>query len=393
MDIMKLAPEAVLKPWGLAHGGIKPASAIAVGVGELWLASAQTGPGNCANQVIEPRLNATLAQVLQQAEADGTIERLIGPQPTAALAQTPYRGKTESWHIREAVGHTGIVAGPRTDEQKEDMRALLAGGEVGPDVENWPPHVRETFGIIEPLGGGEVFMVPAGTLHTMFAVGPHSLLIIDEVQQGYGACRLPTLSKMLAVQSSLLSVQVHPSDETVAAQARGELEIDQDLSANPTVRISDFGRRPGEHPDLGFELTKVPSGLRLVRPVSVGLDGGAAIEFMVACPQFAKARLSIPAGVATALRPAHGSYHVLHCAAGAARALADGAERSIKAGETLFVPAELEASLRIAADADCLLYDDTVPDLQAVRELLVGSGATPADIAGLLDPAPALRSE
>ncbi len=395
MDILQLAPEAVLKPWGLRHGGVAACSSITVGVGELWLASAQTGPGNRSNTIVAPHLGKTLAEVLREAAAQGdaALEALIGPRPLAALKENPYRGKTEAWYVREVAGRTGVVAGPRTSEQKERIRALLESGEVGADIENWPTEVRELFGTIEPLKGGEAFLVLCGTLHTMFAIGPESRLIIDEIQQGYGDCPLPTLSKILMVQDSLLSVQVHPCDETVAALARGELRIEQDLSANPTVRISDFGRRPGEYPDLGMRLTKVEVGARLVRPVAVTLEGGATLEFMIACRHFAKSRLTLPAGVRTALKPLYGSYRVLHCTRGSVRLEADGAESHLAPGETALVPGTLEGSLAVTAESNSQLFDDAMPDLDAIRAMLLDSGASAADVDGLLDPPRAFPAE
>ena len=394
MQILKLAPEPVLKPWGLVHEGVMAASSIRVGVGELWLASAQTGPGNRSNSVVEPPLGGSLAAAVEQARAEGedALLRMLGPGPVALLKESPYRGKTEAWHVRQVSGRTGLAAGPRTEEQKEGIGDLLRRGGLDARIEAWPAEVRELFGLIEPLEGGEVFLAPAGTMHTMFAVGPESRLVIDEIQQGYGDCPMPTLSKILLVQDSLLSVQVHPDDRTVAAQAAGELELEQDLAANPTVRITDFGRRPGEHPELGLRLTEVGAGLRRVRPARVALECGGTLEFMVACPQFAKSRFTLPEGARAALEPTYGSYRVLHCTGGAVRLAADGAEAHLAAGETAFVPAALESSLRLEAEGECSVFDDALPDLGAVRAMLTERGASALQVEALLDPPSALAS-
>ncbi|MCK4300713.1 MAG: hypothetical protein KAX80_14320, partial [Planctomycetes bacterium] len=255
--LWKLAPAIVTKPWGLVHGGAPRFTGIEMGLGEFWLASAQTGPGNYSNVVVEPALRKTLAELLQQASAEGrdAIEPLLGARVLSHLKDNPHRGKTEAWHIRAAEGRTGVAAGPRSGEDAAHLERIIRTQGLEPNIEAWSDEVRRLFGLIEPLRGGEVFLAPAGTLHTMFAVGPDSALIIDEVQQGYGESLLPTLSKILLVQDDLLSVQVHPGDETVADAAQGRLEIKQDLQANPTVRVYDFGRRPGEYPELGFELT------------------------------------------------------------------------------------------------------------------------------------------
>ena len=58
--LWKLAPAAVMKPWGLVHKEVLELSGIQLGLGELWLASAQTGRGNYSNTVIEPALRKSI---------------------------------------------------------------------------------------------------------------------------------------------------------------------------------------------------------------------------------------------------------------------------------------------------------------------------------------------
>ena len=396
MEILKLSPESVSKPWGLDRGAgdsvaLRP-YAIAVGTGELWLASAQTGPGNYSNAVVEPPLRKNLAEVADDAAArgEGELRRLLGGRGLAMLKQTPHRGKTEAWIVREAAGHTGVASGPRTREDLDRLKELVLRGKLKPDIEHWPPDVRRLLGLIEPLRGGEVFLVPCGTLHTMFAIGTDGRLVIDEIQQGYGTSLVPTLSKILMVQDSLLSVQVHPCDEMVSRIAAGELRVDQDLEANPTVRVYDFGRRPGEYPELGFELTDTSAGLRRVTPVEVDAGGGAVLEVMVACAQFVRSRLRLGGGAVCTVRPTYGSYRVLHCASGACRLEAGARQLRLAAAETAFVPGELEPELRIRAESECLIFDDAVPDLNALRTFLGESGRSQSDIAALLEPTRAL---
>jgi len=396
MEMLKLAAESVAKPWGLNRGAAESVAlrpyGVAAGTGELWLASAQTGPGNYSNPVVQPPLRKRLADVADQASAagEGELRRLLGGRALAILNEMPHRGKTEAWMVREAVGHTGVASGPRTPEDLNRLKELVLRRELKADIENWPPDVRRLLGLIEPLKGGEVFLVPCGTLHTMFAIGPDGRLVIDEIQQGYGTSLVPTLSKVLMVQDSLLSVQVHPCDETVSRVASGELRIDQDLEANPTVRVYDFGRRPGEYPELGFKLTDMGAGLRRVSPVEVNLADGAILEVTVACPQFVRIRLRLRAGAVCAVRPAYGSYRVLHCASGACRLESGSAQLPLAAAETAFVPAELEPELLIRAEGDSLIFDDAVPDLDVLNRFLGDSGVSPSDTAALLDPPRAL---
>ncbi len=385
--LWKLAPAVVLKPWGLVHEGADALAGIRVGVGEFWLASAQTGPGNYSNAVAEPALGRTLAELLDEAAGDEeALAALLGEPVLQHLAEHVHRGKTEAWCIRAAQGRTGVVAGPRTREDATRLEELIRSEGLAPRVEGWPQEVRRLFGVVEPLEGGEVFLAPAGTLHTMFAVGPGSRLIIDEIQQGYGESRLPTLSKILGVQDNLLSVQVHPDDETVAAAAEGEIQIEQDLQANPTVRIYDFGRRPGEYPELGFRLVDPGAGLRFVPSVQVDVAEGHAVEVLVATPYFVKSRVRLAAGREGGLAPLYGGYRVLHCLKGEVGLRAGDAEMELARGETAFVPACLEEELRLSAASDCVVFDDALPRLEALTGFLGRRGAATGAIEALLAP-------
>jgi len=391
-DILKLVPSPVLKPWGLIHAEARDHTAIAVGLGELWLASAQTGPGNYSNRIEEPPLRRTLAEFLAEAagRGDAELELLLGPHGLAELRNNPHRGKTEAWCVRAAEGHCGFAAGPRAEEQRQWLKGLVQKGELRADVEGWSDEVKNALGIIEPLLAGEIYIVPCGTLHTMFAVGPESKLIVDEIQQGYGESLLPTLSKVLLVQNSLLSIQVHPCDEFVAQVAEGQADVDQDLQVNPTVRVYDFGRRPGEYPELGFQLTNVSAGLRRVTPVRVHGREGNEIEFQVADIHLARSRLSLPAGANHSLAPVYGSCHVLHCVMG--RALLASGEKTlqVQAGETAFLPGACEQTAVITAGTDAVLLDDSVPRLDVLRAFLEKRGAAPEEIEALFDPPHAL---
>ncbi|MFO7955521.1 MAG: hypothetical protein R6X33_00265 [Candidatus Brocadiia bacterium] len=393
--LWKLSPEVVTKPWGLLHESAREITGIEVGLGEFWLASAQTGPGNYSNTVSDPVLRKTLAELLAEAASEGekALEQLIGSGPLRHLREKPHRGKTEAWCVRMARGRTGVVAGPRTHEDAERLQDIIQTEGLRPQVESWSEEVRELFGIIEPLQGGEVFMVPAGTLHTMFAIGPDSRLIIDELQQGYGEALLPTLSKILMVQDDLLSVQVHPDDATVADAAEGRLRIEQDLQDNPTVRVYDFGRRPGEYPELGFRLTDPEAGLRLVEPLRVKVADGHTCEVMLAHRSLARNRHSLAAGAAGDLGPRHGSYRVLHCLDGEVELRVPGRAMALTRGETAFVPGCLEEELSLMARMDCELFDDAFPDITVLSSFLGWHGAQAGQIEALLSPPRALPPE
>jgi mannose-6-phosphate isomerase class I len=386
--LWKLEPAVVTKPWGLVHWGALETTGIKVGLGELWLASAQAGPGNYSNTVVEPALRKTLSELLEEARDSGVraLESLVGRPAAQHLKRNPHRGKTEAWHVRAVRGRTGLVAGPRSREDAERLREIIQTEGLEPDVGSWSDEVKGLFGLVEPLKGGEVFLTPAGTLHTMFASGPDSYLVIDELQQGYGEGPLPTLSKILMVQDDILSVQVHPDDATVAAAARGKLRVDQDLQANPTVRVYDFGRRPGEDPDLGFGLVDPAAGLRLVTPVEVAPAEGHSVQVMLAHTRFVKGRVRLARGRGYGILPRYGSYHALHWLEGEAELLAGNRSMAMRRGETAFVPACLEEELRITAQADCEFFDDAFPVLTVLSGFLGSCGVSPTRIEALLSP-------
>ncbi len=392
VGLYKLDTAPVIKPWGLKHGEALSATGVSVGLGELWLASAQTGEGNYASDIDEPALSCDLNELLTEAAGtgEGELEPLLGQKSLQIFQENPHRGKTEAWLVREASGRAGFAAGPRTSEQCRELEELVTGPGLTPHIEDWPPEVCDLFGIIEPVQAGEVYMVPAGTLHTMFAIGEDSHLVVDEIQQGYGTSWLPTLSKILMVQNSLLSVQVHPSDETVKKVAEGEKDIDQNLEENPTVRVYDFGRRPGEYPELGFELTDVEAGLRTVEPVSVRENDRVTVRVMVAHEYFAKKQLLIEAGGSTDLGPRMRSYHVLHCISGEAVLETRNGRMRCERGETVFVPAKLENEVTVTTGDGCEMFDDCVPEISTLQQYLGDRGAESDDVEALFNPPRAL---
>lgn len=386
-QILKLKPANVQKPWGLVHGEARSLTGIEVGIGEFWLASAQTGEGNYSNVITEPDMGISLDDLLDRAREGGEdyLEKLLGWRARQAMSQG-HRGKTEAWRVRVADGVVGLVSGPSTEEQKSQLREWIEDGTLTPDVQNWPDHVKKALGVIESLSPGDVFLVPCGTLHTMYAVGDDSRLVIDELQQGYGESLLPTLSKILMVQDSVLSVQVHPCDDFVAASASGEVDVAQDLQLNPTVRIYDFGRGRDEDPELGFHLTDLEAGLRRVPTVEVRPAEGVELEMLVADREFLKAKLNLGPGIDWSYEPASGSFQVLHCTAGRVTLNGGDAEISLGPGETAFVPAVLEEGLRLQVEEPSTLLADCYPDLDKVEEFLREQGVPEEEMRAFFNP-------
>ncbi|MEF8788262.1 MAG: hypothetical protein V5A84_04260, partial [Planctomycetota bacterium] len=385
--LLKLEPCAVTKPWGLVHEQVRQVTGVELGVGEFWLASAQVGEGNFSNPFANDD-TADLAGLLEQTEAEGedAMERLLGKQALSTLRSIPHRGKTEAWYVRETQGRAGFVCGPRTEEQKAQLKQMVENQQIPPRLGDWNEETLELMGVLEPLEAGECYLVPCGTLHTMFALGDEGRLVIDELQEGYGESRLPTLTKTLMVQDDILSLQVHPCDGTVARMASGELSIEQDLQLDPTVRVYDFGRGRNERPDLGFQFTDPDAGVRRCSPVTTELQDGGTLTVLVVEKHLAKCRLDMPAGATCRPTPATGSYRIVNCLSGEVALSGPENELTLARGETVLVPGCAEKEVTIEARRDSSVLDDCVPDEDVFRDFLSSRGVSDGDIETLFTP-------
>ena len=385
--LLKLEPCAVTKPWGLIHEQVREVTGVELGVGEFWLASAQVGEGNYSNPIANDEAG-NLADLLKQVEADGEegMKELLGDQALSTLRSIPHRGKTEAWYVREARGRAGFVCGPRTERQKSRLKRMVEGQQIPPRLGDWSEEMQELMGVLEPLSAGECYLVPCGTLHTMFALGGDGRLVIDELQEGYGEGSLPTLTKTLMVQDDILSLQVHPCDETVARMVSGELSIEQDLQLDPTVRVYDFGRGRNERPDLGFRFTDPDAGVRRCSPVTTELPGGGTLTVLVVEKHLAKSRVDLPDGAECSPTPATGSYRVINCLSGEVALSGPENELVLERGETALVPGCVEDRVTIEARGEASVLDDCVPDGEIFRRFLSSRNVAAEAINTLFDP-------
>ena len=385
--LLKLEPCAVTKPWGLVHEQVREVTGIELGIGEFWLASAQTGEGNYSNPLTDDAA-ADLAGLLEQADGEGdeAMETLLGGHGLKALRSIAHRGKTEAWYVRQARGRAGFVCGPRTSGQKDRLKQMVEDQAIPPRLGDWSVETQELMGVLEPVSAGECYLVPCGTLHTMFALGDEGRLVIDELQEGYGESRLPTLTKTLMVQDDILSLQVHPCDETVARMASGELSIEQDLQLDPTVRVYDFGRGRNERPELGFRLTQPDAGVRKCSPVQTELSDGVRLTVLVVEDHLAKCRVDLAPGASCSPTPATGSYRVLNCLSGEVALAGPENELILRRGETALVPGCAEKDVSIEARRNSSVLDDCVPDPKLFREFLSTRGVSGEEVDALFDP-------
>jgi mannose-6-phosphate isomerase class I len=124
-----------------------------------------------------------------------------------------------------------------------------------------------------------------------------------------------------------------------------------------------------------------------VEPISVAVGDGQTVDVLVATPYFAKCRHTLAEPSDYGLGAIHGSYRTLHCRAGAALLGAGTQVMRMEAGDTVFVPACREEEVRVEPDGDCVLFDDTLPDIPALTGFLGRNGAPADAIEALLSPA------
>lgn len=386
--IVFLEPEGILKPWGLMSRRIRRITGCRFGVGEIWLASAQEGPGNVSNRLPLGDRWVTLASYLagdSPEEGERRQRRVLGDKALEDMARTPYRGKTEAWYVRDVVGRVGIASGPRTQDDADFLRKEVRRGAILPQVENWSAEIRRALGVIEPVSAGDVFLVKPGTIHTMFAIGEDSHMIIDEIQQGYGDGLLPTLSKILLVENSVLSLQVHPSDREVAMNQRSQDPNVQDLSTNPTVRLYDFERDRTCDSDLAFSIARAGGGLTRPEPVSFVAPGGATVTALVVDPHFVKELVRIEPGAEYWPGPPMAVYRIVHCSEGRLHIETDHEALDIVQGQTVLLTADASSG-SITAPGGGTIIQDFCPDVAVYVEYLAGQVRAPSKIDKLVNP-------
>ena len=205
-----LEPIIIEKPWGVTPHLIKWITGVNVPggnlVGELWIASGLKSLKDKANRVSNAPAGTTIADIVAK-DPDGFLG--AGSLPPAESC-----GKTEAWYVRDVKGDVRTITGLREGIGKKEFIKLIKEGYFD-EFHSFEELENEVFTIHRFERGAFYVMLP-GTLHTIYAPGKESHIVIDEIQQGFGDNALPILSKILFVSNSELSVQVHPSDSDVS---------------------------------------------------------------------------------------------------------------------------------------------------------------------------------
>ncbi len=197
-------------------------------------------------------------------------------EQAASLEGSGQVGKTEAWHLIEAVPGAEIILGLKDAIDIEQFTSAIRTG--------------STLDVIarQPAQAGDTWFIPAGTVH---ALGPG--IFLYEVQQ-----------------SSDITYRVY--DWNRPASAGRELHIEQAIEC---VRPSAGQRVPLPAPQAG---TPAP---------------------LISCPYFTLERLWLPDGCTTRLDTNQLSFQAITCVYGSASISADGGMLAISRFETAIVPA------------------------------------------------------
>ncbi|MBK9168539.1 MAG: class I mannose-6-phosphate isomerase [Bryobacterales bacterium] len=167
IEPLRLEPVFHDRVWGVA--GVQPGRV----VGEAWY----TTPANRTSQGTLAEVAERLGPALFGGPAEcpllfkhlSTSARLsvqVHPDDEAARARHGCAGKTEAWYVLEAAPDATVALGLKRVAGEAEVRAALAEGWIE-ELLDW-----------RPAKAGDVFLVPAGTIHALGAG-----LRVAEIQQ------------------------------------------------------------------------------------------------------------------------------------------------------------------------------------------------------------------
>lgn len=347
LPLLKFMPVLQTKPWGgdALWRVLRKGNPADDRMGEAWElsdrpeASSLVSEGPYAGKTFAEVLAAHAAQILgTDAAADAAfplLYKFISAREKLSVqvhpgADSPLgEAKTECWYVVDAAPDASLIVGvePGSRSREETLAALKSPA-------------CETVLQRLPARPGDVFFIPAGTVHAITEG-----LLLYELQQ-----------------NSDTTFRLYDWGRVDAAGNPRALHLDE------AAEVSDTTHREGY---------RIPS-LRVSRDTH-------AEEFLVACKYFALVKwmgVKAPATLAT-----RGRFHVVTVAAGAAVLRdAQGRDTPVTRGETLLVPACHETvTIEAAPDAELLI--SFVPDLeQDIRAPLRAAGHADAAIDALSGP-------
>ena len=291
-------------------------------------------------------------------------------------------GKTEAWYIREIKGEVRTITGLKKGIDKNEFQNLIRQG-FFKEKHTFEELEKKIFTTEKFVKNG-FYVIPAGTIHAIYAPDKDSHIIIDEIQQGFGDNALPILSKILFVTNSALSVQVHPSDADVRKENRREI-LDE-YATEPTLRIYDFGRDRRCQPELASSIIKYgDSGFFRTRPVTVEMDSDCKITYLGATKFFARELIELHGDAECMVQDIGNRYFILHCIDGEGILYWKGGKMKLTRGITIAVPAYIQ-NLSASTKQGLVFYRDYLPVLSLLKQTIKSSGFSDDAISNVVVP-------
>lgn len=210
-------------------------------------------------------------------DAADNLSVQVHPNDAQAKEWENQNGKTEMWYVVQADRGAKMTCGVKTDVEKEELKRAVAENRVEELLNTVPSHK------------GDVFFVEAGTVH---AIGKGN--VIAEIQQ----------------------------------------------NSNVTYRLYDYGRigANGKPRELHVEKGVKAANCKKTEPRRIP-DCSDGTRLLGNCAYFAVKELKING--AKTLCADEKSYHALVVTEGELAVTAEGYTQIVRAGETIFVPAEM----------------------------------------------------
>ena len=217
-----------------------------------------------------------------------------------ATLDPPDLGKTEAWYVMDAAAGSKIYAGLKPGVDQTQFSSAVEQGQTESVMHSFEPKV------------GDCVFIPAGTMH---AIGEG--LLIAEIQQA--------------------------SDTTFRVYDWGRVGDDgqsRPLHIAQSIAATDFARGP-------------------VSPTEPRVFDGA--QELVACDKFVMRRHRLEVSGESKSIGGDGRFRILAIVNGAAQVTGEPSEEILKKGQTVFLPAALDATAVVSASENAEFLEIYVP--------------------------------
>lgn len=229
--------------------------------------------------------NGELPVLIKFIDAKKDLSVQVHPNDEYARIHEHQNGKTEMWYVLDAEESASLIYGFQHKVTEEILRKAVETGTLGKHLQKVPVHK------------GDVFFVPAGTVH-----GIGAGILVAEIQE-----------------SSNVTYRVYDYDRVDKNGKKRELHFDK------AVQVMDM--QPA--PDVSQ------------KPRKVHYYPGCSRELLCRCKYFETERITVSLGMGFSVLDS--SFQVLLCLNGEGSITTDGMERPLRfaKGDCMFLPAGL----------------------------------------------------